>query len=368
MRKVYGNLFWGIALILIGGFFLAVNIDLFPTFSESIWTLVFALISLLFFAGYFISGVKNWGLLFPAVGSGAIALTIWLATSEVDGTIVGGLFMVIISIPFWIGYLMNREKHWGLLIPGWIMGAIGLILLLAGRGAGELIGTLVMFAVAVPFFVVYLVNRQNWWALIPAWVMSAIGLIILLANRGADELIGALIMFAIALPFFVVYFTNRQNWWALIPAGILTPIGVIILLSNTLAEEAIGALIVFAVALPFFVTYSRNEQHWWALIPAGVLASVALTILLASIHLSEALEVRLLGGALFAGIGATFAVLWSRRKRHGTDWAKYPALGLGAAALTVLTFGAQVELVWSVVLIGLGLWMLYRAPRAKEKS
>jgi uncharacterized protein YybS (DUF2232 family) len=278
------------------------------------------------------------------------------------------LFMAIFSIPFWIGYLINRQKHWGLLIPGWIMGAIGLILLLAGRGAGELIGTLVMFAIAIPFFVVYLANRQNWWALIPAWVMSAIGLIILLANRGSGELIGALIMFAIALPFFVVYFTNREHWWALIPAGILTPLGFVILLSNTFAEEAIGALVMFAIALPFIVTYNRDDKNWWALIPAGILASIGLTVLLASIHLSEALEVRLLGGALFAGIGVTFAVLWGQRKRHGTDWAKYPALGLGAAALTVLAFGAQVEVVWSVALIGLGLWMLYRSPRAKEKS
>jgi hypothetical protein len=358
MRKVYGNLFWGVVLILIGGFFLAVNLDLFPTLSESIWTLIFALLSVLFFVGYFVGGVQNWGLMFPAVGSAAIALTIWLAGRETDGTIVGGLFMVIISAPFWAGYLANRKKYWGLLIPGWILGAIGLILLLAGRGAGELIGSLVMFSIAIPFLVVYLADRRNWWALVPAWVLGAIGFVILLANRGSGELIGALIMFAIALPFFVVYFVNRKNWWALIPAGIMTPLGFIILLSNTFAEEAIGALFLFAIALPFFVIYTRRDQNWWAIIPAGVLTSTGVTVLLASLHLSEALEVRLLGGALFAGVGLTFAVLWGRRKQ----------LGMGAAALTILAFGAQVELVWSIILIGAGLWMLTRSPRPKEKG
>ena len=45
-----------------------------------------------------------------------------------------------------------------------------------------------------------------------------VGIIPALTLTGSEELVASLIQFAIALPFFVVFFWNRNNWWALIPA------------------------------------------------------------------------------------------------------------------------------------------------------
>jgi hypothetical protein len=41
---------------------------------------------------------------------------------------------------------------------------------------GMIIPTYVMFAIALPFYYVFLRNRANWWALIPAGIMTLVGL------------------------------------------------------------------------------------------------------------------------------------------------------------------------------------------------
>ena len=38
---------------------------------------------------------------------------------------------------------------------------------------------------------------------------------------------GSVFLFAVALPFFVVYFRSNDNWWAIIPAGTLTVLAII---------------------------------------------------------------------------------------------------------------------------------------------
>lgn len=263
MKGKRSDLVLGTALILLGGFFLAVYTGIVPELSGNMWAIVFAGAGLLFFVGYLVSGLRNWGLLFPAVGGGAIGLTIWLAEAGTAGSIVGGLFMLLISVPFWAAFLVDR--------------------------------------------------RNNWWALIPGWAVVVIGLVAALSEAVAGELLGALMMLGIGLPFFVVYLRNRQNWWALIPAGVLT--------------------------------------------------SVSATAALAGLELTEAMAARLLGGVLFAGLATTFAVLWLLRGQHDTDWAKYPAAGLGIMALLLIFFGVQTELVWPVVLIAIGLWLLYSSAR-----
>jgi len=49
-----------------------------------------------------------------------------------------------------------------------------------------------------------------------------------LEGRGIlhDILIPAYVMFAIAIPFYLVFGRDKRRWWALIPAGIMTAIGI----------------------------------------------------------------------------------------------------------------------------------------------
>ena len=71
------NIIWGIALVIIGGLFLAYNLGAFGTLPLNFWLVAFAGASLLFFITYLVNGVKEWGWLFPACIFGGVATTTW---------------------------------------------------------------------------------------------------------------------------------------------------------------------------------------------------------------------------------------------------------------------------------------------------
>lgn len=309
MKTQQNSWIWGLVLIVLGGLFLLESLGYIPEFAPLVWSAVFAVGSLFFFALCFRNGPNEWPWLFPAMFMGGLAILIALVEAEVVGTWIGAMFMGCLSLPFWVGYLVNRQENWWATIPGWVTAVLTLIILFSSQVEGELIGTFVMWSIALPFFVVYFSNRQHWWALIPGFILGMIGLVVLISSRVRGEWIGTLIMFAIALPFFAVYLYSRKQWWALIPAGIMATIGLIIPFASQIgADETSGQLVAFV---------------------------------------------------LFLGMAAPFAFLWWRQKEYLTDWAKYPAVGLILFALLTLAFGTQVEKVWPVLLIVLGLWLLY---------
>ena len=175
-------------------------------------------------------------------------------------------------------------------------------------------------------------------------------------------------MLAIALPFFVVYLIDRKNWWALIPASILAGISLVMLLITGLSGAITAGLFSLAVAIPFYIVYFVQKENWWALIPAGVMTSVGLAQLVSALNLVPEDQGRLVGTIVLAGVALTFAILWSRRKLYATDWAKYPAIVLMLAALLVLIFGPRIELIWSIGLISFGAWLIFRGTSPREKQ
>lgn len=134
-------------------------------------------------------------------------------------------------------------------------------------------------------FGVFLTDRSDWGVLIPTYVLWAIaGLIALITlNVLRDESIATYVLAAIALPFLVVFLRNRQQWWALIPAYVLLAIGVMVGLLGlgVLTDLLVPAYVMLAIAIPFFVAYVRNPKQWWALIPGGILAAIGLSFLIA---------------------------------------------------------------------------------------
>jgi hypothetical protein len=364
MKQRFSNLFWGIILILAGIVFLAQNMGYIESDNIQAWTIVFAAGSVLFFISYFVNGVKQWGWLFPALMSAALAGVLMMVDTEMEGAAMGGLVMAAVAIPFWVAFLVSPKQNWWALIPGWVMSAITAVVFFTDRVQGEWIGSIIMLAIAVPFYVVYFTNRSRWWALIPAWVTSVLTVIIFLSTLIPGEIVGTIVLLAIALPFLVVYIRDRTNWWALIPGGIMGTIAFIPLLTLLGDEEWVAPIIVFLLAAPFLVIAILSKKSWWAIIPAGVFISAGIISVL-GIFLEPGPGVWSLGnGIFFVGMGATFGVLWLLRNKYDTGWAKIPAIVLAIIGVV----SASISQYWPIIIIFAGLWTLYLALKPKKKT
>jgi hypothetical protein len=182
----------------------------------------------------------------------------------------------------------------------------------------------ILAAAGLGAFGVYLTDRSDWGLLIPAYVLWAIaGLVGLIElNILRDESVATYVLAAIALPFLVVYLRNRDQWWALIPAYVLLAVGVMVGLIGlgVLDDLLVPAYVMFAIAIPFFAVYARNTKQWWALIPGGIMAVIGLSFLIA-----EA-AAQYIGPAVLILVGAWVLVRqFMRREPTGPEADQPPA-------------------------------------------
>ncbi len=272
MKRSWSTMVIGLVLVLMGGLFLLQNIGWLPEIGLQIWSGIFLGAGLVFLIMFLVTGMRQWGWLFPA-------------------SIMAGLAAVILI----------TETRFG------------------GARSGELAGATFMASVSLPFWLVFLFDMQkNRWALIPGWVTAVLTGIILMANQVQGEILGAAVLLSVALPFLVVYLLDKQRTWALIPAGILFALGLISFLAGVfeianLDERFIAAMSYLVLALPF-------------------------------------------------------VVLWTMRDRLRSDWAKYPAVGLLVLSLLSLFLGDRMGIVWAVMLMLVGGWLLLSAMRPKLKG
>lgn len=224
-------------------------------------------------------------------------------------------------------------------------------------GFGSISATPLLASIAIPFIAAFLLERKrNQCALIPAWVMLVVSMITLLADRVSGNLMGTFVLWSIAFPFLAVFLYNRSNRWALIPAGILGIIGTLPLLSSLLSGDAVGVAVMLLFGVAFLVVYLYSRNNWWALIPSGVFFSIALVVLLSSLKIGVTGDHNgTLTAVLLAGFGLTFGVIWLLRGSQPTEWAKYPSLGLFAAAVLAAITGRIFQIFWPIILIVIGL-------------
>ena len=222
----------------------------------------------------------GWGILLICFGS-AVMLDLYTNFSDwfkVGIFLIGGLVTLAI-------YLSNREQ-WLILISAYILLALSAIAALALWDflEGDVMGSFVLAIIAAPFFAVYFKNKNNWWAMIPGLILSAIAVLLLLTSMNViDEFLFApYFLFSIGVTFLVVYFNDRKNWWALIPAYTMIMVGFLVAFLETgiLTDMLIPAFVLFSIAIPFFIVYFKNRENWWALIPGGILGTIASGFLL----------------------------------------------------------------------------------------
>ena len=187
------SLIWGGLLVLLGGM---LYFQSFLDVGAWIWVAVLGAAGLGVYAVY-ATERKEWWMLIVSYTLLAIALLVALLTLEVIGDSYVAVFVLgVIAIPFLYAYLRGDQAQWWLLIPPYVLLAIGLMLMLIEVGiiAGEIVPAYVLLAVALPFFVVYLSDRSLWWALVPAVVLSIIAGAFLLAVTSTQYLVPAVLI------------------------------------------------------------------------------------------------------------------------------------------------------------------------------
>jgi hypothetical protein len=317
MKLKFDNILWGLLLILAGGLALAQQQGWIGILTPQFWMLTFGVVSLIFFVRYFIAGLRQWGWLFPACIFSALAVILYLSENGVRETWLASPIFIAISIPFLVVFFLDI--------------------------------------------------RKNWWALIPAFIMIVLCLVVIFEASLPGELIGTLIMFSVAIPFALVYLSNRQRNWALIPAFSTAMIGVITLLSMYTIRW-VGALVPIAIAIPFFYVYIRNQQHWWAIIPAGVMVSIGINVWFTDPMFGKLAAGSLPTAILFLGWSATFGWLWYQREKFPTQWARIPALVSGIIGIILLVMGSFTEIGLVVILIVTGLVFIYLGLRPRKEN
>jgi hypothetical protein len=275
------SLFWGILLIGAGVLALADRVGYIRDFTPSIWILVFGAISLLGFVSYATSGWKDWGWLFPAGIFGGLALVVTLATNNVGTAAVATPLFVGLLIPFAAAYLTDRARNWWALIPGGIMLFLALVTLLVDTVGGEWIGAMFLLLIGLVFLAVFLNNRTRTWALIVAYVFGVLSIAPMLAAGGSmAAYFGSVFLFGVALPFYILYFRSADNWWAIIPAGALTVVGVVAtvaiagLINDASSGGYVNAFLMGGLAATFAVLWLRHSKDW-ARIVTVILAVLA---------------------------------------------------------------------------------------------
>lgn len=308
------GLLWGILLIGAGALALAEQMGALQRFPHQVWAWAFALISLLGFVSYGLSGWKQWGWLFPAGVFGGLAVMVGSLTANIDSPAVASSLFVGLLIPFVAAYLTDRSRNWWALIPGGVMLFLALTTLLVDSAGGEWVGSLFLFMIALSFFMVYMSSRTRTWALLVAYITAVLGLAPAMASNGAlAPYYGAVFLLGAALPFFVLYFRSGEEWWAIIPASALTLLSII-----TIAAIA---------------GWIRNENQ-------GGYASAL----------------------LLGGLAAAFAVIWLR---HAKQWAKVVTVVLAVLAVASVLFAAQSEILWPVAIVLVGVYLLFTALRKR---
>ena len=193
---------------------------------------------------------KKWWALIPAYFLLLIALV--LLFTEVLGMgddFIAPILMPGFAVPFLYVYFMNKERWWAL-IPAYVFLLVGTLITLEELFVfgDKFIAPGIVGGIGLPFLYVYFRNRDQWWALIPAYALLAIGTMIALLDfdllRGL--VVPAYIMWAIAIPFFYVYILNREKSWALIPGGIIAAMGLAFLLGTDIGKYLFPAVLVLA--------------------------------------------------------------------------------------------------------------------------
>jgi hypothetical protein len=182
-------------LVALAVFLAGIELDILG--GSYIGAIILALIAIPFLVVYF-RDQSQWWPLIPSYVLLLLAAMIFLTEVGILVDAWTATFVLVgIGLPFLFVYLRARENWWAL-IPAYVMFDIGLMVgLIDARVLRDtLVPAYVFLSIALPFFVVYLNDRSQWWSLIPGGVMGLMGVIFLMTGELFQYVVPILIILA----------------------------------------------------------------------------------------------------------------------------------------------------------------------------
>ena len=172
-----------------------------------------------------------------------------------------------------------------------------------------------------------------------------------------------------ALALFATFFADRTRWWASLVGFILAGLAISNLLEQIapqIGQRIGGPLLLAIMGLGFITIFFIDRRMWWSIIPGGVLLSLA-----AVSFLEQARNLPFdPAGVLFIGMGLTFLLLaMVRDGGRRLSWGVFPGVPLLVFGLFISLGGEEIwPILWPVMLIGLGLWLLFSTMRKNKNN
>ncbi|MEA3406676.1 MAG: hypothetical protein U9R48_01180 [Chloroflexota bacterium] len=116
-------------------------------------------------------------------------------------------------------------------------------------------------------------------------------------------IVGAVLLLALSISFWIVYLTNREHWWTVIPGGVLLSVAVVAGLENVETSFDPGGIVLLGIGLTFLlltILPTDEEQMRWPLIPGGILLLIGIVVMAEEIAVLQYLwPLALILGGLF---------------------------------------------------------------------
>src|SRR5207248_3913150 len=118
-----------------------------------------------------------------------------------------------------------------------------------------------------------------------------------------------------------------------------------------------------ASGIGFLAGYAMAPARWWLLIPGGTLLTLGADAALESVVPDDAI-----GGVFLFGLALTFLVVALAPPPGSRTWAFAPAAVLGILGVITLTSSRLGGVVWPLLVIGAGVFLLVRALRGRRPA
>jgi hypothetical protein len=163
------------------------------------------------------------------------------------GSVIVAMFFLLAGLAFLYVLSSNTANNWWAAIPGMVLIGLGVLIASSeflpefGNVYG---GSLFLGFIGLAFLLVLLIKPQNWWAVIPAGVLFTLagvaGMNHFFSNGFAT---GSIFFLGIGLTFAVVGLmpVGRAEKWPWIPAGICVVMGTLLMIgSGELVNSVFG--------------------------------------------------------------------------------------------------------------------------------